>query len=73
MHYLSLLCKNQYPIDDTQRSPNLLSSYPPLQDGTVDVTYNPGLLFVNILIEESINYILEQIYHQKSWQQFVLN
>ena len=64
--YLSLLHKNQYPIDDTQRFPILLSSYLPLQDGTDDLTYNPGPLFVNILIEESINFIPEQIYNKKT-------
>ena len=65
LDHLSYLCKNQYSIDDTQRFSNLLSSYPPLQDGKEDVRCNPGPLFVNIPIEKSINNILEQIYIKK--------
>ena len=58
---LSPLCKNQYSIDDTQRFLNLLSSLPPLQDGKDDITYDLQPLFPNIMIEETINYILQQI------------
>ena len=59
--YLSPLCKKQYSIDDTQRFLNLLSSLPHLQDGKYDIAYDPQPLFVSILIEETINYILQQI------------
>ena len=63
--YLGLLCKNQNSIDNTQKFQNFLSSCPPLQDVKIDKTYNPRQLFVNTLIEESISYILKQIYVKK--------
>ena len=39
----------------------MLSSIPPLQDGEVDVSYDMDSLFTNIPVEETINYIIEQI------------
>ena len=60
---------NQYYIDDMLRFPNWLSSLPPLQDGK-DITYNPEPLFVNILIEDTINYVLKQIYIHKNLTPF---
>ena len=39
----------------------MLSSIPPLQDGVVDVSYDIDSLFTNIPVEETINYIIEQI------------
>ena len=64
LDYLSPLCKkckNQYSIDDTQRFLNLLFSLTPLEDDKDDITFNPEPLIANILIKETINYILEQI------------
>ena len=48
------------------KCPNKFSSVPPLQDGKEDVSYDAEFLFTNILIEETINYITEQICVQKS-------
>ena len=43
----------------------MLSSIPPLQGDEEDVSYDVESLFANILIEETINYIIEQIYVHK--------
>ena len=43
----------------------MLSSIPPLQGDEEDVSYDAESLFTNILIEETINYINEQIYVHK--------
>ena len=64
-NYLRPLCKNEYSINDTQKFPNTLSSTPPLQDDEEDVSYDVESLFTNIPIEETINYIIEQIYVHK--------
>ena len=41
------------------------SSIPPLQDHEEDVSYDVESLFINILIEETINYITDQTYAHK--------
>ena len=63
--YLRPLCKNEYSINDTQKFPSMLSSFPPLQDDEEDVSYDVESLFTNIPIQETINYIIEQIYVHK--------
>ena len=63
--YLRPLCKNEYFINDTQKFPSMLSLIPPLQDDEEDVSYDVKSLFTNILIEETINYIIKQIYVHK--------
>ena len=45
--------------------PNVLSSIPSLQDDKEDVSHDVGALFTSILMEETINYIIEQINIQK--------
>ena len=62
---LSPLCKNEYSINDTQKFPSMLSSIPPLQDDEEDVSYDVGSLLTNTPIQETINYIIEQIYVDK--------
>ena len=47
----------------------MLSSIPPLQDDEKDVSYDVESLFTNIPIEETINYITEQIYVHKKLMQ----
>ena len=44
----------------------MLSSIPPLQDDEEDVSYDVESLFINISIEETINYINDQIYVHKN-------
>ena len=63
--YLRLLCKNEYSINDTQKFQNMLSLIPPLQDDEEDVSDDVESLFTNILIEETVNYITDQIYVHK--------
>ena len=63
--YLGPLYKNEYSINDTQKFPTILSSIPPLQDDEEDVSYDIESLFTNILIQETVNYITEQIYVHK--------
>ena len=65
LDYLRPLCKNEYSINDTHKFPSMLSSIPPLQDDEEDVLYDEESLFTNIPIEETINYIIEQIYVPK--------
>ena len=43
----------------------MVPSIPPLQDDEEDVSYDVDSLFTNILIQETINYIIEQIYVHK--------
>ena len=61
LNYLRPLCKNEYSINDTQKFPSILLSISPSQDYKKDVSYDAGSLFINIPIEETINYITEQI------------
>ena len=63
--YLRPLCKNEYSINDTQKFPSMLSSTPPLQDDEENISYDVESLFTNIPKQETINYIIEQIYVHK--------
>ena len=65
LDYLRPLCKNEYSINDTQKFPSMLSSTTSLQNDKEDISNNIELLFTNIVLEESINYITEQIYVHK--------
>ena len=71
--YLRPLCKNEYPIDDALKLSNMLSSIPPLQDNEEDVSYDVESLSTNIPIEETINYITEQIYIQSIYNLFKID
>ena len=42
----------------------MLSSIPSLQDDEEDVSYDVESLFINVPIQETINYIIEQLYVQ---------
>ena len=64
--YVTTLCKNGYSINDTQNFPSMLSSIPPLQDDEEDVSYDFESWFTNIPIQETINYIFEQVYVHKN-------
>ena len=44
-----------------KKFPSMLSLIPPLQDDEEDVSYDVDSLCTNILIQETINYIIEQI------------
>ena len=63
--YLRPLCKNEYSINYAQKFPSNLSLIPPLQYDEEDVSYDVESLFTNIPIQETVNYITEQIYVHK--------
>ena len=63
--YLRPLCKTEYFINDTKKFPSMFSSILPLQDDEGDVSYDVEILFTNISIEKTMNYIIEQIYVHK--------
>ena len=48
-----------------KKFPSMLSLIPPLQDDEEDVSYDVESLFTNIPIQETINYITEQVYVHK--------
>ena len=48
-----------------KKFPSILSSIPYLQDDEEDISYDVESLFTNILIEETSNCIIEQIYVHK--------
>ena len=64
-NYLRPLRKNEYSVNDTQKFPNMSPSILPLQGDKEDVSYDAESLFTNISIEETINYITDQIYVHK--------
>ena len=63
--YLRPLCKIEYSINDTKKFPCMLSPITPLQDDEEDVSYDAESLFINIPIQETINYIIKRIYVYK--------
>ena len=63
--YLKPLCSNQYSIKDTQSFAKLIKDLPPLNDDEEDVSYDVESLFTNIPIDETIEYILDQIYNKE--------
>ena len=60
--YLRPSHKNEYSINDTLEFSDMLSSIPPLEDDKEDVSRVFESLCTNIPIEETINYITEQVY-----------
>ena len=62
--YLKPLCKNEFTINDTQSFSADIKNIPPLQEDE-DVSYDVESLFTNIPINETIDYILDQIYNKK--------
>ena len=58
--YLRHLCKN-----DAQKFPSISSPIPLLQDDEENVLYDVESLFTNIPIQETINYVIGQIYIHK--------
>ena len=62
--YLKPLCKNEFTINDRQSFSADIKNIPPLQEYE-DVSYDVESLFTSIPINETINYILDQIYNEK--------
>ena len=58
---LKPLCAREYTIKDTQSFAKLIKGLPPLKEDEEDVSYIESL-FTNIPINDTIDYILDQIY-----------
>ena len=66
--------QNEYSISDTQQFPDMLSNLPPLKDDEENVSYDVYSLFTNILLKDTIEYIIKLIYiHIKSENPFEVN
>ena len=63
--YLKPLCKSEFKINDTQSFAVDIKNIQPLQEDEEDISYDMELLFTNIPINETIDYILDQIYNKK--------
>ena len=63
--YLKPLCKNEVKINETQSFAVDIKNIQPLQEDEEDVSYDVESLFTNIPINETIDYILDQIYNKK--------
>ena len=56
---------NEYTTDDTQIFSKHIKDLPPLQEDEEDVFYDVDSLFTNTPINETIEYILDQIYNKE--------
>ena len=64
--YVKLLVyENPYLISNTQDLPSILKAEPPLETDEEYVSYDVESLFTNILVRETTNYILAEIYDRK--------
>ena len=63
-NYLKPLCQNEYKIDDTQSFPSVLKQQTPLSLDEEYVSYDVESLFTNILVDETISYIINEIYQK---------
>ena len=63
--YLKPLCKNEFKINDTQSFAVDIKNIQPLQEDQEDISYDVESLFTNIPINETIDYILDQIHNKK--------
>lgn len=57
---LKPLCKNEYIINDSQSFSKEFSTLPPLEDVEEHVAYNVQSLFTNILVKETMDYIVDR-------------
>ena len=62
--YLKPLCDSEYTIKYTQSFAKLIKELSPLKGDEEDVSYDTDSLFTNIPINDTIDYILDQIYVQ---------
>ena len=65
MKFLRPLSRNEYTIDDTRIFSKHIKDLPPLQEDEEDVSYDVESSFTNIPINETIEYILDQIYNKE--------
>ena len=65
MQYLKPLCENEYKINDTQTFASMIKNQTPLSPDEEYVSYDVVSLFTKIPVEETIEYIIYQIYNEK--------
>ena len=63
--YLKPLCENEYIISDTQTFASIIKNQTPLSSDEDYVSYDVDSFFTNIPVEETIEYIIHQIYNEK--------
>ena len=62
--YLKPLYRNEYKIDDTQSFPSMLKKQTPLSLDKKYRSYDVESLFTNIAVDETISYIINEIYQE---------
>ena len=67
--YLRPLCKNKFTINDTLSFADMIKRLPPLPDDEEYVPYDAVSLFMNIPLDETIDYIIESTYTHKKLPQ----
>ena len=63
--YLKILCENEYKINDTQTFASIIKNQTPLSPDEEYGSYDVDSIFTNIPVEETIKYIICQIYNEK--------
>ena len=63
--YLKPLSLNEYKINDCLKFPDMIRVLPPLQKNEEYVSYDVDSLFTNILLKQTIDYIIHKIYNKK--------
>ena len=61
-NYLKSLCQNEYKTDNTQSFPSMLKQKTPLSLDEEYVSYDVESLFIKIPVDETISYVLNEIY-----------
>ena len=67
--YLKRLCQNEYKINDTQSFASEIKEQPPLNEDIEYVSYDVDSLFTNVPVQETIDYVIHQIYTEKKLPQ----
>ena len=62
--YLKPLCQNEYKIDDTQSFPSMLKKQASLSLDKEYRSYDVESLFTNTAVDETISYIINEIYQE---------
>ena len=59
------LSRNEYTINDTQQFPDRIKNLPLLPQDEECVSYDVEALFTNVPLQETIDYIIDEIYVNK--------
>ena len=69
---LKPLCRNEYKIDDTQSFPSMLKQQTPLSLDEEFVLHDIESLLTKILVDQTISYIINEIYKKNNIQKIVI-